>query len=227
MAPHFTQKTFSFLKSLSKNNNREWFNENKEQYETLVREPALTFISDCGPKLEKCSPMFRAEAKKVGGSLMRVFRDTRFSKDKTPYKTNVGIHFRHEMGKDVHCPGYYVHLQPGQCFLGVGIWHPDSETLGRIRQAVADDPATWKKVRDQKSFASQFQLSGDSLQRPPKGYDSEHPMIEDLKRKDFIAVANIKDADVCKPDFLKATMKSFDNSKKFMEFLCNSIGLPF
>ena len=108
---------------------------------------------------------------------MRVFRDTRFSHDKTPYKTNIGIQFRHELGKDVHAPGFYVHLSTVECFLAVGCWHPDSDALGRIRNRVAQKPEKWFSVRDENRFASHWTLSGDSLARPPRGYAADLSLI--------------------------------------------------
>ncbi|MGI9257968.1 MAG: DUF2461 domain-containing protein, partial [Gammaproteobacteria bacterium] len=126
----FPAQTAKFLTELANNNARDWFNVNKQRYEDHVLEPALTFINAMEPRIEKISPHFLAVAKRTGGSLMRVYRDTRFSKDKTPYKTNIGIQFRHELGKDVHAPGFYLHIQPKNCFLGAGIWRPDSDALG-------------------------------------------------------------------------------------------------
>jgi len=130
---YFSKATFSFLGELSRNNNREWFHDNKQRYEEAVRGPALAFIEDIAPELQLIAPRFLAVPKKVGGSLMRVHRDIRFGKDKTPYKTNIGIQFRHEAGKDVHAPGYYLHIAPQECFFGAGIWRPDSTALGQIR----------------------------------------------------------------------------------------------
>ena len=118
----FEPKLVKFLGQLSRNNNRDWFKENKTRYEAEVLFPALAFVEAFQPYLKKISPYFLAVPKRVGGSVMRIYRDTRFGKDKTPYKTNVGIHFRHEMGKDVHCPGFYLHIEPKECFLGAGIW---------------------------------------------------------------------------------------------------------
>ncbi len=121
----FPKTCVPYLKKLAKNNNRPWFNDNKQRYEDAVRTPALAFIEAMGPPLKKqLSPHFLAQPKKVGGSLMRVYRDTRFANDKTPFKTNVGIQFRHELGKDVHAPGFYLHIEPGNCFLGAGICAP-------------------------------------------------------------------------------------------------------
>ena len=136
---YFSDETFQFLSSLALNNNRVWFEENKQRYEDAVRTPALRFIDDIAVELAAISPHFLAIPKKVGGSLMRVYRDTRFSKDKRPYKTNIGIHFRHEVGKDVHAPGFYLHIAPGECFVGVGVWRPDSRALAKIRDAIVED----------------------------------------------------------------------------------------
>ena len=111
----FTPATVKFLAELSDNNNRDWFNENKTRYEEEVLDVALRFIQSMQDPLADFAPHFTAIPKRMGGSLMRVYRDTRFSKDKTPYKTNIGIQFRHVLGKDVHAPGFYVHIEPGSC----------------------------------------------------------------------------------------------------------------
>ena len=129
---YFTSDSINFLKKLAKNNDRDWFQDNKADYEDLIRSPALQFIDDMANQLAMLSPHFLAIPKKVGGSLMRVYRDTRFSKDKSPYKTNIGIQFRHEQGKDVHAPGFYFHVEPGDCFVGVGLWRPESKALNKI-----------------------------------------------------------------------------------------------
>ena len=133
---YFTPKLFGFLRELAENNDREWFKAHQDEYEQYVREPALEFITDFAKPLEKISPHFVADSRTVGGSLFRIQRDTRFSKDKTPYKTNVGIQFRHEFGRDVHAPGFYLHLEPDNVFMGAGMWHPDGGSLKRIRDAI-------------------------------------------------------------------------------------------
>ena len=143
-----------FLSELARHNNRKWFEANKARYEQDVRTPALEFIEAMSGPLARMSPHFRAEAKKVGGSLMRIYRDVRFSKDKRPYKTNVGIQFRHESGKDVHAPGFYFHVEPDEVFLGVGIWHPESDTLKKIRKAIDKDPTGWKRLKAARLFAT-------------------------------------------------------------------------
>lgn len=224
--PGFQPQLFRFLEELSTNNNRKWFEPNKSRYERDVREPSLEFIRAFGPRLKKLSPFFVADDRRVGGSLMRIFRDTRFAKDKTPYKTNVGIQFRHELGKDVHAPGFYVHLAPDECFLAVGLWRPEGPVLARIRQAIVDEPAKWKRTRDNQQFRQHFDLAGDSLKTAPRGVDKDHPLIDDLKRKDFIAVRSLSEDDVLAKRFLDDAAASFATARSFLRFLCEAIPVP-
>ncbi len=216
-----------FFGQLAKNNNREWFQKNKDRYETEVRDPLLRFIEAFEPRLEKISPHFVADARKTGGSLFRIYRDTRFSRDKRPYKTHAGVRFRHERAKDVHAPGFYLHIEPKQAFVGVGIWHPDSDTLKLLRDAIVENPAKWKRAKSGKAFTAEFELAGDSLKRAPKGYDPDHPLIEDLRRKDFIAVTKLKDKDLVAPAFLDRFTKTCTAAKPFMRFLAEAWGLEW
>jgi uncharacterized protein (TIGR02453 family) len=223
----FPQQTLTFLKELSRNNQRDWFNTHKGDYETYVREPALIFIEEIAPKLKGISSQFNAIAKKTGGSLMRVYRDTRFSKDKTPYKTNIGIQFRHVLGKDVHAPGFYLHIDNSGCFLGAGIWHPEAKTLDKIRNFLTDNPATWQSLKQQPSFHEQFELSGESLKRVPKGFAPDHPLLEDLKRKDFIAIKSFDCTQINKPDFIDFVIKNFRITDEFMRYLCAAVKVQY
>ncbi|MBI5430479.1 MAG: DUF2461 domain-containing protein [Nitrosomonadales bacterium] len=223
----FTQATLKFLDELENNNNRAWFEDNKPRYESLVREPALEFIGAMDPVLKTFAPHFRAEPRKVGGSLMRVFRDTRFSRDKTPYKTNIGIQFRHELGKDVHAPGFYVHVATDECFFGVGCWHPDPDALGKLRDFVANKPEKWFAARDDKKFAAQWTLSGDSLTRPPRGYDANHPAIADIKRKDFVALAPLSIKEITGTGLVKLAGKRFAETAPLMKFLCEALKVSY
>jgi uncharacterized protein (TIGR02453 family) len=223
----FSVATFSFLDQLAANNNRAWFEANKSRYELLVREPALEFIAAMGPVLDEFAPQFRAEPRKVGGSLMRVFRDTRFSRDKTPYKTNIGIQFRHSLGKDVHAPGFYLHVATDECFLGAGCWHPEPDALGRIRDLVAANPERWFAARDDKKFRRQWSLTGDTLMRPPRGYAVDHPALEDLKRKDFIALAPLSVDDVISRGLVKRAGGRFATAAPLMKFLCEAVGVAY
>ena len=223
----FEPSLVRFLGQLKRNNNREWFAKNKSRYEQEVLFPALAFVEAFQPRLKKISPYFDAIPKRVGGSVMRIYRDTRFAKDKTPYKTNVGIHFRHEQGKDVHCPGFYLHIEPKECFLGAGIWHPDNPSLSRIRAAIDEDPAGWKRARDNRKFRANFEPSGDSLKRPPRGYDADHPWIEDLKRKDHFGLKTMDAKDITADRFIDDVAAAFTTAKPYMRFLCDSLTIPF
>jgi uncharacterized protein (TIGR02453 family) len=163
----------------------------------------------------------------MGGSLMRVYRDTRFARDKTPYKTNIGIQFRHRQGKDIHAPGFYVHIASDECFFAVGCWHPEADALGGIRNLIVEKPEQWLAARDDKKFIAHWDLSGDSLSRPPRGYAADHPLITDLKRKDFIALSALSADEVSGRGLAKLTGKRFTVTVPFMQFLCSGVGAPF
>ncbi len=224
---HFRPALFRFLRELKANNDRDWFKANQERYEDAVREPALAFISDFGPKLEAISPQFLAVPKKVGGSLFRIHRDVRFARDKSPYKTHTGIQFRHKQGRDAHAPGFYLHLEPGRCFAGAGIWRPDGEATKKIRSYIAANPATWKRAVHGSRFRDTFELSGDSLKRPPRGFDPEHPLVADLKRKDFIGVAKISQKDITSAGFLNQYAALCRRGAPLIRALCEAVGMPF
>ena len=224
---YFTKETLAFLRKLAKNNNRDWFLEHKDEYEETVRMPALNFIEAMGDELPLLSPHFLALAKKVGGSLMRVNRDVRFGKDKRPYKTNIGIQFRHEQGKDVHAPGFYLHIEPGECFVGVGIWRPDADALAKIRERINEQGKKWTQAITDKAFKKHFELTGDSLVRPPRGYDKDHPLIESLKRKDFIAITNIKEDSILSARLKKQVLDRYHAADEFMRFLCKALDLRY
>lgn len=223
----FKPSLVTFLRQLKKNNNREWFTENKARYEERVREPALDFISAMGQPLANITPYFVAVPRKTGGSLMRPYRDTRFGKDKTPYKTNVGIQFRYEFGKDVHAPGFYLHIDPTDVFVGAGMWRPDTQPLRAIREAIVEDPKAWKAARDQRTFKKHYELSGDQLKTAPRGFDREHPFIDDLRRKDFIAVKSLTHKDLYSPTVIKDIARTFRAASPFMAFLCRAVGARF
>ncbi len=224
---YFTAETFAFLTALAENNRREWFEAHRQDYEEFVRMPALQLISDMGGELPAISRHFTAQPRKAGGSLMRVHRDTRFSREKTPYKTNIGIQFRHERGKDIHAPGFYLHIAPDECFLGIGLWHPDAQALGRIREALAERSTVWLAARDDKAFRRHFTLDGDSLINPPRGFAKDHPLIEDLRRKDFIGLAPLTSTQATGAALLPLMVERFRQAAPYMRFLCRALDLPF
>lgn len=227
MAGHFTNNTFKFLRELADNNNRPWFQENKPRYEKHVKGAATAFITDFGPHLRKVSKHFVADPGPVGGSLFRIYRDTRFSKNKTPYKTAIGIRFTHELGKDVHAPGYYLHLANDGIYAACGIWRPDGESLGKIREAIVADPAAWKRAKNAKALASNWTLGGDALKRAPKGYDPDHPLIEDLRRKDFIASQKLTKKTVMADDFPAQLAAVYRQGASLQRFICRSLSVPY
>jgi len=227
MADFFTEDSFDFLRCLGENNNRDWFNEHKSEYELQVREPALDFIRAMKYELARFAPHFVAVDKKVGGSLMRVYRDVRFGKNKQPYKTNIGIQFRHELGKDVHAPGFYLHIEAHEVFVGAGIWHPDGETLKKIRTYIDAHPTRWQDALHDKALNKAFSLAGDSLKRAPKGYPMDHPMIEDLKRKDFIAIAPLMPELILQDDLVGLIGSYFETATPLMQQLCRAVGVKY
>ncbi len=225
--PYISPELFTFFRALKENNNREWFQANKQRYESQLREPLLQFITDFGLRLAEISPHYVADARKSGGSLFRINRDIRFSKDKSPYKTAAGIQFRHESGKDVHAPGFYLHLEPDSVFGGAGLWHPDTKTLGKIRDTIVENPDRWQAIVSDEAFSAVYKLEGDSLKRAPKGYDPDHPLIEDLRRKDLIAGTPFSEEEACAPDFIDRFAESCRQAAPFVKFLTTAIGLPW
>lgn len=226
-APHFKPELFQFLVELAAHNDKTWFADNKARYRRTVQEPMLRFIADFAAPLAKISPHFVADPRPQGGSMFRIYRDVRFSRDKSPYKTHAAAQFRHRAGKDVHAPGFYLHLEPDGCFVGVGLWHPDGPTLAAIRRALVDDPDGWRAAVGAREFAARFTLGGDSLTRPPRGFDGDHPLIEDIKRKDFVAMTPLAEDDVLSEDFAEQLAADYTATKPFMRFLTGAVGQPF
>ena len=225
--PYFDPAAFRFLRNLAKNNNREWFNAHKAQYESTVRDPFLRLIADLADPLAKISANFRADPRPSGGSMFRIYRDTRFANDKTPYKTWLGARLFHERARQVHAPLFYVHIEPGRCFAGGGLWHPEGPDLKRIRDFLVDNPATWKKAVHSKRFREHFGLGGESLIRPPGGYDPAHELIDDIKRKDFVASAEFSDADAMSPQLKTRLVDTFKGVAPMVDYLCAALDLEF
>jgi uncharacterized protein (TIGR02453 family) len=222
----FTKGLFTFLKDLQRHNDRAWFAENKERYVEAVQQPALEFVRAFAPFLAEISSQFVADGRPVGGSLSRIYRDVRFT-DKSPYKTHVVISFRHRLGKYVQMPGYHLYLGPGEVFAAAGIWHPDRETLHRIRTAIVQKPRDWEKATGGEAFSARFRLSGDKLKRAPAGFGPDHPLIEDLKWKDYFALAMFDEWTAIRGDFVPLTARTCSGATPFMRFLCQALGRPF
>ncbi len=219
---YFTDELFKFLKQLKRNNQREWFQANKPRYEAVARDACCRFIADLAGPLQDISPWLVADPHPTRGSLFRIYRDTRFSNDKRPYKTHVGMSFPHRGTKQkVHLPGFYLHLEPESCFAAAGCWHPDNPTLIRIRTTIMERPEAWKKA------VRGLELEGDALKRPPRGYPADHPLVEDLKRKDFIASIELTQAQVCGPRFMSDFLAACRKLSPLVGFLSQALGLPY
>jgi len=224
---YFTAATFRFLRSLANNNNREWFHAHKDAYDNDVREPFLALIGDLQAPLSKISSHYRADPRKVGGSLFRIHRDTRFSNDKQPYKPWQGARFFHERRNEVHAPSFYMHIQPGDNFAGGGMWHPESDALKKIREFLADNPEAWKRATRSKAFRDRFEFWGESLSRPPRGYDANHELIDDLKRKDFACGTGFDEKLACSSELLPWLVDTYKRVAPMIDYLCASQELDF
>ena len=223
----FEPTLLKFLEELTEKNNRDWFQANKKRYESEVVEPVFAFIRAMRPRLHRVSPYLQAIDKKVGGSMFRIYRDIRFSKDKTPYKDHVGIAFPHSMGRDRSAPGCYVSLAPREVYFGVGIWHPPTAPLNQIRARVDRRPEQWLRARDDAGFRKLFKMEGDSLKRPPRGYAAGHPLIEDLKRKDFVAARRLKPTAILRDGFADQAAEAFVAARPLLAFLAEALGVDF
>jgi uncharacterized protein (TIGR02453 family) len=220
MPAHFSPSLFQYLRDLKANNTRTWFEEHRARYVDAVEGPMLRFITDLAPGLRAISPAIVVNRKRFGGSLYRIYRDTRFSADKTPYKTHVAARFSHEKAKDAPAvPGFYLHLEPDDCMSGGGIYHPDSATLARVRLAIVDDPKGWSAVK-----RTGITIEGDRLKRAPAGFSPTHKFIEDLRMKDFYALTPFTERDVCSPDFMDAYVASCRRVEPLVAFLTQAMG---
>jgi uncharacterized protein (TIGR02453 family) len=224
---HFTPALFDFLRELRANNNREWFQANKARYEQHARDPMLRFIADFSTPLREISTHFLADPRPVGGSLFRIYRDTRFARDKQPYKTMLAAQFRHASARDVHAPGFYLHLEPDNVFCGGGLYHPDAQSLAKVRAAIVKKPQQWRRVTSPDAFHGQASLWGEQLKRAPAGFDPAHPLIEDLKRKDYVWIVQLDEASACEPGFLDRFSSACRAGAPLVRFLTEAIGQPW
>ncbi|HEV2663421.1 MAG TPA: TIGR02453 family protein [Blastocatellia bacterium] len=220
----FTPGLFDFLRELKANNKKDWFDANKDRYVADVRDPLLAFIAALRPRLLEISPHLVADPKPTGGSMFRIYRDTRFSKNKEPYKTTASAFFSHQTGgKDG--PGIYLHLDPESCFVGIGHWRPDPVARTRVTDAIAAKPYAWRDAISSKEFRKLLKMEGDSLAKLPKQYDPRHPFAEDLKRKDFIVISYFSEKQACAKDFIER----FDNISRvaapYLGFIIKASGL--
>lgn len=240
--PYFMPATFAFLDALAANNSREWFTAHKPDYEQHVKQPLLRLIADLAEPMKTISPHYVSNPKPVGGSMFRIHRDTRFAADKTPYKPWAAASFYHQATRAVtrggdadqgtmgrlDAPGFYLHIKPGGSFIGGGIWHPQPETLKRIRAYLVNNPASWKAATRAPAFVKTFgSLTGDSAKRPPAGFDPQHELIEDLKRRDYIASAPLPDEVLLAPDLLRQMIRRYQQVGPLIDWLCGALDLDY
>lgn len=223
----FPRDFFAFYKALKKNNNRDWFNANKDRYHEVVVKPMCEYISSMAPLLEAISPYYSADPRPHGGSMFRIYRDTRFSSDKTPYKTHAACHFRHRAGRDAHAPGFYLHIDTDAISIGGGIWLPPARQLGLIREFIADNPSAWAELIGSPEVSAMGGVQGDSLQRPPRGFAVDARHVEDLKRKSFYLMAGAEKELALGPELVTESARIFRVAARLNHFISDALGLPF
>ena len=228
MSAYFSDASLKFLRGLARHNDKAWFDQHRQDYEAQVRQPFLRLIGDLQPALASISPHYRADPRTVGGSLFRIYRDARFSNDKSPYKPWQGARLFHERRREVAAPSFYLHLQPGECFVGAGLWHPEPENLRRVRQFIVDNPGSWAAAAHAKPFRKRFDLDdSEMLVRPPRGYPADFVHLDDLRRKNHVAMRIIDDATMTGPRLLSTLAKDLQQLGPFMDYLCAALDLEF
>jgi uncharacterized protein (TIGR02453 family) len=213
---------FKFLKDLGKHNDKTWFEANRKTYESVKADFNKTVEELIAGIADFDEPIGELEAKKC---MFRINRDVRFSKDKSPYKTNMGASFN-KGGKKVQNAGYYFHCEPGRSFVAGGLWMPMPPELAKLRQEIDYNFDEWKKIMASAPFKKYFNdeaIKGESLSRPPKGYDAGNPAIEYLKLKSFVVSRSFTDAEMQDKKTLKEIVKTFHAMKPMLDFLNRAI----
>lgn len=214
----FPLEGIEFLRKLKRNNRRQWFENHREEYETSVKLPMQSLIASLQPYFASFAPEFDLNPKR---SLFRIYRDIRFSKDKSPYKTHVAAHFvLRGKPKGIEGSGFYLHVEPGEVFLGGGIYMPDGEQLKKIRRALVEESDRFLAIVREKSFVKRFKaIEGERLQRVPHGFDPDHPMAEWLKLKQFFVGVGWREEKCLKKSFAKEAAGVFEEAIPLVTFL--------
>lgn len=212
----------AFLEDLASHNDKVWFEANRDRYERDLRAPAVALVEALVPRVQAISPHLRAVAAGKGSSIGRIHRDTRFSADKSPFKSYLGIHFAHATGKEG--PGLHLHLQPSDTGVGLGVWMLEPPQLAAVRGRIAAADGGWGPVRAALDHGG-FRFIGESLARVPKGFPADHPHAEDLKRKTFGAGRPV-DATLPLPALVDAIDDAFRAGLPLLGFLCEALDLP-
>jgi uncharacterized protein (TIGR02453 family) len=201
---YFTDETFAFLFDLDVFNSRGWMDANRERYEQHVKRPLFDFCDDLADPLHEHVSRYLVSIGAIrGGSVFQIHRDTRFSRDKTPYKTAATAWFAHANGEQTSfaLPGLYLHLEPGNCFMAAGIYRPPTPTLTVVRNRIVATPGAWTRARNAVEDAG-FELMGEQLKTAPRGFDRDHRHIDDLRRTSYVARHGFDESDATADDFL-------------------------
>ena len=218
----FPKKGITFLKQLKKNNRRDWFEKHKTDYVSFVKLPMQSLIAALQPHFQSFAPEYEVNPKR---SLFRIYRDVRFSKDKRPYKTHVAAHFvLRGKPKGTEGSGYYLHIEPGEVFVGAGIYMPDEDQLKKIRKGIAEHSAEFLSVVHHPEMKRVLGvLEGEKLQRAPKGYEPDHPMAEWLKYKQFFVGTSWPEKRCLKAGFVADVGRAFEAASPLVNFLNNAL----
>jgi uncharacterized protein (TIGR02453 family) len=213
----FPTEGLQFLKRLKRNNNREWFADNKATYEESVKKPMHTLVEMLASEFEKFAPEIQASPKT---SLYRIHRDTRFSKDKSPYKTHAAAVFSaRPLGKHEGA-GFYFHIAPAELLIGGGLYMAEPEDLQAVREAIAANPARLTRILQNKAFRRMFgELTGQQLTRVPRGFAATHPAADYLRYKQFLAARTLPSEAATSRNFARTLVETFKTLHPFIQFL--------
>lgn len=204
------KKTFEFLKQLQQNNNREWFAQHKAEYDAVVKENKA-FFNQVYTELQEHDNL-------KGIHIFRIYRDVRFSKDQTPYKTNFGVGY--SRSKPMLRGGYYIQIEPGNSFVGGGFWGPDAKDLLRIRKEFENSTAEIEKITSDKTFVQYFkEIKGDSVKTAPRGFDKDHPAIDLIRKKQYVVMRKFTDKEVLSDDFQKEAVLTLLAMRPFFDYM--------
>ncbi len=214
MPTNLTASIFSFLEDLKENNNRDWFQLNKTRYQEQF-DTVAQFADELLMHMKQSDEIETPSGKKA---LFRIHKDVRFSKDKSPFKTNIGGSFTR--ATQYLRGGYYFHIEPGNCFLGGGFWAPSPEDLKHIRNQIAADPEPLQKILTSKKFISTFgKLEGEQLKNAPKGFDKDHPAIDLINYKQFLLIKRFTDAEAQSANYLNDVVTTFQAMRPFFDYM--------
>jgi len=226
-SPAFDPDLFRFLADLKTHNNKAWFEKNRSRYERVFKEPLAAFVSGFTPRLARISPYLIGDPKPSGGSVMRIYRDVRFSKDKSPYRSYTVVHFWYRGAEEGGAPGLFLFISPDEVSGGGGLWRPKPDVARKIRTKIVRESDRWIAVTRSPACRKRFELTGESLKRPPPGFPKEGPLRDDVMRKDFVASADISRQEFTSPDFLRTYEGIAQQLVPMLGFLSDAAGLPF